>query len=95
MSRYEVDKVLRQVVLDDAALQAHREDPVAFLQGRELTDAESDAIAGLDYRTLYSAGAHPFLLNGFVMRASSGERRTVLTEYLAGIKPLGYPDFST
>ncbi len=95
MSRYEVDKVLRQVVLDDAALQAYRDDPVAFLQGRELTDAERDAIAGLDYRTLYSAGAHPFLLNGFVMRASSGERRTVLAEYLAGIKPLGYPDFST
>jgi len=49
----------------------------------------------IDYPTLYAAGVHPFLLNGFVNRVWPGDRGKLMAEYRAKIAPMGYPDFST
>lgn len=96
MSRYQVDKVLREIVLHDEARTAFKDDPRAYLAGRELTALERDALIALDYTTLYTAGAHPFLLNLFAMRqwprAEMLERQAAYTKALA---KLGYPNFST
>jgi hypothetical protein len=95
MSRYQIDKVLKEVAQDEQAFQAFKENAAAFLEGRELTDAERDALVKIDYPALYAMGAHPFLLNGFVMRVWPGDRRTLGQEYRQKIAPYGYPDFAT
>lgn len=95
MSRYAVDKLLRQVVVDDQACQAFLDQRPAVLQTYALSDAEREALAALDYPGLYALGAHPFLLNGFLMRTQSGDRASALAAYRAAIAPLGQPDFAT
>lgn len=95
MSKYHVDKLMREVILDEGAFQRYRDDRGRYLDGRDLTREERDALMGFDYRALYASGAHPFLLNGFVMRAWPGERSSSQAEYLKAIRDLGYPDFST
>lgn len=96
MSRYEVDKTLRECIMNQEAVDAFVADPVSFLAGRDLTAGERAALAELDYPTLYSGGAHPFLLNLFAIglwpRAEFMDRQRAYTQALAG---LGYPDFST
>jgi hypothetical protein len=96
MSRYEVDKVLREGIMSLDATRAFATDASAFLTGRDLTPAERAALIALDYPTLYAAGAHPFLLNLFAIglwpRAEFLDRQRAYTQALAG---LGYPDFST
>lgn len=95
MSRYQVDKVLREVVLGDAAAEAFKSDPAAYLAGRDLTDEERKALAEVDYPTLYCLGAHPFVLAGFTMKVWAGDRRALQAEYRQHIAPFGYPDFAT
>lgn len=95
MSRYQVDKALRQVVLRDDAAQRFIADPRGFVQAFDLTEAEREALAAIDFRTLYTMGAHPFLLNGFVMRTWQGDRAAMREEYQKAITPLGMPEFST
>lgn len=95
MSRYQVDKVLREVVLDDVACEAFKSDPGAFLAGRDLTDEERKALAEVDYPTLYRLGAHHFVLSGFTMKVWAGDRRALQAEYRQRIAPFGYPDFAT
>lgn len=95
MSRYAVDKVMRQIVLDPNAAEAFRKDPAAFLQGHSLTDPEREALIKLDYPTLYKLGAHHFLLNGFVMRVWPGDRKALMAEYGKKLAPFGYPDIAT
>jgi hypothetical protein len=96
MSRYAVDKALREVIMSLEASSAFVADASAFLDGRDLTTAERDALIALDYATLYAGGAHPFLLNVFAIglwpRAEFLDRQRAYTQSLAG---LGYPDFST
>lgn len=95
MSRYYVDKIIRQVAYDDSSLDAFRRDAASFLQGHDLTDQEKEALSQLDYRTLYALGAHPYLLNAFVARTCKGDRRAFMAEFRKSIASLGRPDFST
>ena len=96
MSRYEVDKALREGIMSLDATRAFATDATAFLAGRDLTTVERGALIALDYPTLYAGGAHPFLLNLFAIglwpRAEFLDRQRAYTQSLAG---LGYPDFST
>lgn len=76
MSRYMVDKFMRDIESSDAAVAEYAADPAgavaAWLAGaggptgpsddRELTTAERDAFAARDYEALYTLGAHPYLL---------------------------------
>jgi hypothetical protein len=95
MSRYGVDKILKEVVLDEAAFRGYKEDRAKYLEGRDLTEEEHRALMEFDYRWLYANGAHPFLLNGFAMKAWPGDRATAQKTYLGSLADLGYPDFAT
>ena len=94
MSRFAVDKVLRQVIIDEAGASSFEKDRDAFLAGFELDDDELKALRDLDYKTLYSKGAHPFLLNSFLMRVWPGDRRAFMAEYRENVAQFGYPDFT-
>lgn len=96
MSRYAVNKILRECILNDDRLHAFLADPQTFLAPYDLTDDERQALAALDYPTLYSAGVHPFMLNFFAIRQwpanEMAQRWVAYSKALAG---RGYPDFST
>lgn len=95
MSRYQVNKVMRQIVLDPAAAEAFKKEPAAFVKDHDLTDQEREALIKIDYPKLYLLGAHHFLLNGFVMRVWPGDRKALIAEYSKKLAPFGYPDIST
>lgn len=96
MSRYQVDKILRQVAREVAAREAFLQNPAAFLLKEcDLTDQERKALIEKDYYTLYALGAHSFLLYSFVMRVFPGDRRKVEEDYCKAIAPLGRIDYST
>jgi Aromatic-ring-opening dioxygenase LigAB, LigA subunit len=98
MSRYEVDKVLRAVAREASARSAFLADPGAYLEGRDLTAEERDALHQHDYTTLYRLGAHPFLLWPFTTKLAAEQGRAgreVMREYMAAITPLGRPDYTT
>jgi len=95
MSKYQVDKVMREAILDAKVASAFRADTEKFLAGRYLTEEEKKALIDVDYATLYRLGAHPFLLNGFTRLVWKGDRAALNAEYRTNIAPFGYPDFST
>ena len=95
MSRYLMDKVMRQVILDDSARRAYEEDPALFLRGFELLDEEREALIKIDYPKLYAMGAHPFLLVHFTRGVWPGDRAALGREYGAALAPYGCPDFAT
>jgi hypothetical protein len=95
MSRYGVDKLLREITHEEGAFQGFKENRAAFLGGRDLTEEEHRALMELDYRWLYANGAHFFLLNSFAMRTWPGDRATAQKTYLSSLADLGYPDFAT
>ena len=95
MSRYEVDKVCRDVVLQDAQRQKFISDPEGFLAAFDLSEDERQAFARQDFATLYGMGAHPFLLFGCLTRTRRGDFREIVKQYCESIQPYGYPDFST
>jgi hypothetical protein len=95
MSKYQVDKVMREAILDAKVASAFRADTEKFLAGRDLTEEEKKALIDVDYATLYRLGAHPFLLNGFTRLVWKGDRAALNAEYRTNIAPFGYPDFST
>jgi hypothetical protein len=94
MSRYAIDKVMREVAHDDAAQAAFLADAAAYLDGRDLTEEERAALLSGDYGTLYRLGAHPFLLWAFT-RAALPDGGPPPTEYVATITPHGAPDYAT
>jgi hypothetical protein len=94
VSRYQVDKVMRELIQDEAAASAFRADPDGYVVGRDLTAEERAALVACDYTTLYSLGAHPFLLWGYV-RAARPTDDLSAREYAAALAPLGAPDFGT
>jgi hypothetical protein len=70
MSRYTVNKLMRQVLLDDDALAAYRDDPEQYVRAQPgLTEAEAAALGTTDYGALYALGAHPYLLWSFTEAA--------------------------
>ena len=94
MSRYYVDKVMRDVVHDEAAQVAFLADSAAYVRDGDLTEAERAALANCDHAALYAMGAHPFLLWAFV-RAGRADGGPNVQEYTAALAPLGTPDFGT
>jgi hypothetical protein len=95
MSKYQIDKVMREVILDMKTANAFKADTEKILAGRDLTEKERSALIDIDYATLYRLGAHPFLLNGFTRLVWKGDRAALNAEYRKNIAPFGYPDFST
>jgi len=95
MSKYQVDKLMREVILDLKTASAFKANPEKFLDGRDLAEQERTALINVDYATLYRLGAHPFLLNGFTRLVWKGDKAALNAEYRTNIAPFAYPDFST
>jgi len=103
MSRYLVNRILRDVYLDSGELDRFRADPAGYVQAwqlaheRPLTEAEASAVAVADYASLYALGAHPYLIWGFCETAlvPGIARADLVAAYRAALLPLGYPDVST
>jgi hypothetical protein len=97
VSRYGVNKALRDMLLNPAVRQRFVGDPEADLAGRPfLTDQERAALRTVDYATLYGLGVHPFLLFGWTIRVRRPtDLRAFIQEYRAAVGPYGYPDFAT
>ena len=95
MNKFQVNKVMREIIHKPESFRAYKENPTAFLAKENLSPEEQEALAKVDYPTLYAAGVHPFILNGFVNRVWEGDRSKLDNEYRAKIAPFGYPDFST
>ena len=95
MNKYQVNKVMRKVIQEPESFKAFKENAAAFLEKQNLTQEEREALIKVDYPSLYAAGVHPFLLNGFVNRVWTGDRGKLMAEYGKKIAPFGYPDFST
>jgi hypothetical protein len=96
MSLYAVDKVLREIIQLAAAREAFAANAEAYLDGRDLADAERAALIARDFQGLYRLGAHPFLLVGFVpTQCPPAERGAAMKTYQQSLAGLGYPDYST
>lgn len=94
MSRYGVDKLMREAIQSVDAAAAFKADPAAYATGRELTAEERSALVAGDYGTLYRLGAHPFLLWAFT-RAVLPNGGPPPEEYAATLQAQGTPDFAT
>jgi hypothetical protein len=105
MSTYTVNKLMRQVLLEQGGLAAWRADPgaavarfraaqaAAGLDG--LTAAEAAALGAVDYGALYALGAHPYLLWSFTEAVLVPPMsRPDLVESFR-VTAVGYPDFAT
>lgn len=96
MSRYYVNKVLRAASIDEDEFKRYRADVAAYLDSFELTSAERRAFLDEDYPNLYALGAHPFLLNSFVMMfADPKNERAHAESFRDSITPYGHPSFDT
>jgi aromatic-ring opening dioxygenase LigAB LigA subunit len=67
MSLYQLQKLIYHVNRDAAQRERYRQDPVGFVKGYELSDAETAAILNLDVRALYTMGVHSLLLRPFTL----------------------------
>ncbi len=103
MSRYTVNRILRDVYFDAAELVRYQADRVGYVRGwqqdrrRPLTGDEATAVAAADYASLYAMGAHPYLIWGFceIVLVPGMSRVDLVAAYRAALLPLGYPDVST
>jgi aromatic-ring opening dioxygenase LigAB LigA subunit len=62
MSRYQVDKLLRDLRRDESVAARFRSDIELVLDGYQLDTAERDLLKRWDVRSLYERGANPLLL---------------------------------
>jgi hypothetical protein len=95
MSRYQVDKLLRLFARNERVREKFSNDSRAYLKDADLTIEEREALIKKDFRALYALGAHSFLLFGFVMSVSPGDRKAVERHYCETIMSLGRIDYST
>ncbi len=81
MSRYQVDKFLRDLNRDDELAARWRGDAEAALRGYDLSSAEREALERWDVRRLYDMGANPLLL-----LLSSNPAGKTIPGYIAAIR---------
>ncbi len=86
MSRYQVDKLLRDLRRDTALAARFRADTNAVLDGYTLDSAERDLLTRWDVRALYDRGANPLLLLLAYGPASGKSMR----DYAAAINPAAH-----
>lgn len=95
MSKYQVDKAMREVVLSPEQSAAFNRDPASFLAQFDLSEEERTAMANRDFGALYGIGAHPFLLWGWARCVDQASREDIARRYTQAVQPYGYPDFGT
>ena len=103
MSKYHVDKFMRLVNANEAALKEYVGHPAGFVaawderEGGRLSPEERAALAERDYARLYALGAHPFLLWSFTEAIWVHEvpKEQLVRDYKEKTRAFGYPNFAT
>lgn len=103
MSRYTVNRILRDVYIDAPELARYQENRAGYVRDWQLdrrlplSPDEAAAVATADYATLYALGAHPYLIWGFceIVLVPGMSRAELVAAYRSALLPLGYPDVST
>ena len=95
MTRYALDKVLWTYAREPQFKAAFDADPTATIDGRELSDAERDALTARDARAIFALGAHPFLLYSFAIAANGGWSFDLMKDYVAKLEGLALGDIET
>lgn len=108
-----VNKALWEIDQFDEALASFKSDPRSYLEmwersadraqppyprGGSLTAEEREAIAALDFGSLYAMGVNPFLLWQFARSVAVPDLmpvETLIEEFRLAAEPYGYPDFRT
>jgi hypothetical protein len=81
MSLYSLQKLIRQVISDDAFRDAYLSSAAAAAAPFDLTEAEREALLRCDYGALYRSGVHGLLLRPFSIIHGVSEQ-----DYLAAIR---------
>lgn len=95
MTRYALDKVLWNYAREPAFKARFDADPAAAIAGRELDDAERQALVDRDFRGIFAQGAHPFLLYSFAITANGGWSVQMMRDYVARLDGLRLGDIET
>src|SRR3954453_4993820 len=98
MSRFIMDRVLKDVGTFQPQLKRYLEDPSGYTDGMDLEPAGREALEACDTGALWTLGAHPFILLSFVRNIGVARGRPpaeVIRDYKAAIRPLGRPDYSS
>lgn len=107
MSRYVVNKLMREVNMRPESLAAYRDDAPAFVEAfrggqrsatqDDLGADEAAALAARDYGALYALGAHPYLLWSFIEAALVPPlpRPELVDAFRIAAAAVGYPDCAT
>jgi hypothetical protein len=82
MSRYQVDKFLRDINHDRALAERWRAESAAVFDRYDLTSDEREALATWQVRKLYDMGANPLLLLLSAFASGKGMR-----EYMGAMNP--------
>jgi len=82
MSRYQVDKLLRDLRRDEQLAASFRADIEQVLDRYQLDTAERELLKRWDIRQLYDRGVNPLLL--LLAHAPAGKRRQ---DYVAAMNP--------
>jgi len=86
LSAYQINKLCHRLYHDSAFREAVKADPAKAIAGWPLTDAERTALLGGDLKTLYEAGAHPFLLGHMSRWDLFGMTPAVYAERIKGAR---------
>ncbi|HZP26809.1 MAG TPA: hypothetical protein VFB90_07150 [Dehalococcoidia bacterium] len=95
MSRYGMNKLFREMIIDEGKRAEFARDAARYATAYDLTDEERQAVLAGDYVTMYRLGAHPFLLAYWVGRAFPGKAALHNQDYAKAVAPYGRPDFRT
>ena len=82
MSRYQVDKLLRDLRRDDGLAARFRNDLEPVLEAYKLDPIERELLKGWEIRKLYDRGVNPLLL--LLAHVSAGKR---MQDYVAAMNP--------
>jgi len=98
VSKYAANQTIRELLTRDGALEAYLADPAAFLAGRDLTEAEYDALRRHDFAALYGQGVHHYSVYQWARRIYRAEGLAAPDwepAYFAALQPHGHPDLTT
>jgi hypothetical protein len=86
MSIYQVNKLCHRLFHDETFRAAVKADPNKAIADWPLTDEERAALLNGDVKTLYEAGAHPFLLGHITRWELFGITTALYAERIRGAR---------